>query len=110
MRLERDCIGELPVPDDALYGIHSLRAVRNFPITEERVNPVMIESYLQIKKAAAMANVEAKTLDKQKGAFIVAAVNQLLFSKDYRSRWCRDFNQYECERSCCPLGKPPKWS
>lgn len=85
MRLERDCIGELPVPDDALYGIHSLRAVRNFPITEERVNPVMIESYLQIKKAAAMANVEAKTLDKQKGAFIVAAVNQLLFSKDYRS-------------------------
>ncbi|MCT3400301.1 aspartate ammonia-lyase [Lentilactobacillus hilgardii] len=85
MRLEKDCIGEMFVPDDALYGIHSLRAKQNFPITREHVNSLIIESYLQIKKAAALANQQAGTLNKEKAAFIISACNQLLLSKDFRA-------------------------
>ncbi|MFD1126225.1 aspartate ammonia-lyase [Lentilactobacillus raoultii] len=85
MRLEKDCIGEELVPDNALYGIHSLRAARNFPITRERVNPLIIASYLQIKKAAAIANQQAGTLDSNKALLIIAACNQLLLSKDFES-------------------------
>lgn len=83
MRIEKDCIGEMFVPDNVLYGIHSLRAKHNFPITDERVDHAIIQSYLQIKKAAALANEKAGTLDKQKSALIISACNQLLFSNDY---------------------------
>ena len=83
MRIEKDCIGEMFVPDNVLYGIHSLRAKHNFPITNEKVDPAIIQSYLQIKKAAAIANEKAGTLDKEKSDLIVSACNQLLFSKDY---------------------------
>ncbi|GEP24527.1 aspartate ammonia-lyase [Lentilactobacillus diolivorans] len=83
MRIEKDCIGEMFVPDEALYGIHSLRAQHNFPITEERVNPAILKSYLQIKKAAALTNQAAGTLNKEKAAYIVSACNQLLFSNDF---------------------------
>lgn len=79
----KDCIGEMFVPDNVLYGIHSLRAKHNFPITNEKVDPAIIQSYLQIKKAAAIANEKAGTLDKEKSDLIVSACNQLLFSKDY---------------------------
>lgn len=83
MRIERDCIGEMFVPDNVLYGIHSLRAKHNFPITDEKVDHAVIQSYLQIKKAAAEANELAGTLDKQKSTLIMSACNQLLFSNDY---------------------------
>lgn len=82
MRIDQDCLGELFVPDDALYGIHTLRAVHNFPITSEKVNPAIIESYLQIKKAAALANQQANNLSAQKATLIVSACNQLLFSSN----------------------------
>ncbi|MGF2385855.1 aspartate ammonia-lyase [Lentilactobacillus otakiensis] len=83
MRIERDCIGEMFVPDNVLYGIHSLRAKHNFPITDEKVDHAIIQSYLQIKKAAALANEQAGTLDKEKSTLIMSACNQLLFSNDY---------------------------
>lgn len=83
MRIERDCIGEMFVPDNVLYGIHSLRAKHNFPITDEKVDHAIIQSYLQIKKAAAQANEQAGTLDKEKCTLIMSACNQLLFSNDY---------------------------
>lgn len=83
MRIERDCIGEMFVPDNVLYGIHSLRAKHNFPITDEKVDHAVIQSYLQIKKAAAEANAQAGTLDKHKSTLIMSACNQLLFSNDY---------------------------
>ncbi|CAI2549074.1 Fumarate hydratase class II [Apilactobacillus kunkeei] len=54
MRIEKDCVGKLEVPDDALYGINSLRAARNFPITKEKVDPLLIESYVQIKKLQSL--------------------------------------------------------
>lgn len=85
MRLEKDCIGEMFISDEVLYGIHTLRAKHNFPITNQRVNPLIIESYLQIKKAAALVNQKAGTLNRKKAALIISACNELLFSKDFQA-------------------------
>ncbi|KOY76648.1 putative aspartate ammonia-lyase [Apilactobacillus kunkeei] len=78
MRIEKDCVGKLEVPDDALYGIHSLRAAGNFPITEEKVDPLLIESYIQIKKASITANYGAKATDVIKYNTTVDACDYLL--------------------------------
>lgn len=81
MRIEEDCIGKLSVEDDALYGIHTLRAVTNFPISAERLNPLIIQSLIQIKKAAAQVNHVAGTLTTEKQRAIVAACNDLLLGQ-----------------------------
>ena len=49
-RMEADSIGTLEVPSDAYYGVQSLRAKRNFPITGTAINPVMIQNLAKIKK------------------------------------------------------------
>lgn len=59
MRKEIDTIGTKMVPDDAYYGVHTERARENFPIPCLRQDDELIKSYLQIKKACAMANKEA---------------------------------------------------
>ncbi|TPR22237.1 aspartate ammonia-lyase [Apilactobacillus timberlakei] len=82
MRIEEDCVGKMEVPDKALYGIHALRAVGNFPITKELVHPKIIESYIQIKKAAAKTNCTANTLDVRKCNSIIQACDNLLTSGD----------------------------
>ena len=81
MRIEQDCIGKLAIDDDALYGIHSKRAVKNFPISNEKIHPLIIESFLQIKKAAAQVNRQAGTLSVEKASAITAACNQLLLGQ-----------------------------
>lgn len=78
MRTEKDCIGERELPDEALYGIHSQRAVENFPISSERLHPLLVESLVEIKKAAAMANQQAGTLDRDKRDAIVKACDAVL--------------------------------
>ncbi|CAI2603881.1 aspartate ammonia-lyase [Apilactobacillus apinorum] len=78
MRLEEDCVGKLEVEDDALYGIHSLRAATNFPITKEKVDPLVIESYIQLKKASVTANYDANAIDVIKHNIIVEACDYLL--------------------------------
>lgn len=81
MRIEEDCIGKLPIDEQALYCIHTVRAVRNFPISHEPLDPLIIQSLIQIKKAAAMTNQAAGTLSVEKQAAIVAACNQLLIGR-----------------------------
>lgn len=78
MRIEEDCIGKLPVDDEALYGIHTLRAVGNFPISPERINPLIVQSLVQIKKAAAEVNHAAGTLAGDKRQAIIEACDALL--------------------------------
>ena len=81
MRIEQDCIGRLAIDDQALYGINSVRAAQNFPISTEKLNPLLIESLVQIKKAAAQVNREAGTLSLAKANAIIAACNQLLLGQ-----------------------------
>lgn len=82
MRYEKDNIGSLPLPDDAVYGINSARAVSNFPVSGERVNPYFIKAYLQAKLAAAETNNNCSLLDHKKYEAIVKAIENLLDETD----------------------------
>lgn len=55
-RKEHDLLGERGIPKDALWGIHTLRAVENFPISRRRVHPALIHAFGLVKLAAARTN------------------------------------------------------
>ena len=65
-REEHDMLGERELPAQAYYGIHTLRAVENFPITEMSISdyPELIQSLAYIKQAAALSNHELGLLNK----------------------------------------------
>lgn len=59
-RIEHDLLGDLAVPDEAYYGVHTLRALANFPITGIPIStyPNLINALAYVKEAAALANRE----------------------------------------------------
>ena len=80
-RVEADSIGTLEVPTDAYYGVQSLRGHQNFPITGHPMNELLIVSLAQIKKASAMANKHAGTLDAKIADAIIAASDEVINGK-----------------------------
>jgi aspartate ammonia-lyase len=80
-RTERDPLGTLAVPSDAYYGIQTMRAVENFPISGLRAHPDLITATALIKKAAARANLELQRLDGDVAQAIVAAADEVLAGK-----------------------------
>ena len=80
-RMEEDSIGAKEVPVDAYYGVQSLRALENFPITGERMNPQFIRSLAEIKKACAIVNNRVGLLDDAKKDAIVKACEEILAGK-----------------------------
>jgi aspartate ammonia-lyase len=78
MRIERDPLGEREVPADAFYGIQTLRAVENFPISGLRAQPDLVTATVAIKKAAAQANAALGRLDAKIANAIVAAADDVL--------------------------------
>ncbi len=62
-RIEHDTMGEVRVPKDALYAAQTQRAVENFPISGDPLDPAQIVALARIKKAAALANKQLGTLD-----------------------------------------------
>jgi aspartate ammonia-lyase len=80
-RIERDSLGPLEVPADALYGVQTARAVANFPISGERLHPEMVRAAARIKIAAARANAELGQLDRKKADAIVAAAEEVVAGK-----------------------------
>ncbi|PYG89507.1 aspartate ammonia-lyase [Ruminiclostridium sufflavum DSM 19573] len=80
-RIERDSIGEKQVPEDAYYGVQSLRALENFPITGLRMHQDMIVSIVEIKKASAITNCEAGLISKKVTDAIVKACDEIVSGK-----------------------------
>ncbi len=80
-RIEEDSLGAKAVPLKAYYGIETLRAVENFPVSGLRVHPELITALALIKKACARANLSLKKLDKRRGAAIVRACDEILAGK-----------------------------
>ena len=78
-RREHDLLGFRDVPGDALYGIQTLRAVENFPITGVLVRefPTLIGALASVKEAAAQANQELGLLDEERARVIVAAAAEI---------------------------------
>lgn len=77
-RVEKDSMGEIKVPQDALYGAQTQRAISNFTISTEPMPWLLIESLLQLKYCAARANQELGLLTQKHGDLICNAVKQLL--------------------------------
>jgi len=78
-RTEHDLLGDREVPEDAMYGVQTLRALENFPITGTplREFPVLIEALAAVKEAAALANAELGLLDANVAGQIVRAAQEL---------------------------------
>jgi aspartate ammonia-lyase len=77
-RIERDPLGELPVPAEALWGIQTERARQNFPISHLRPLPAFVDAVIQIKKAAALTHRETGRLDARLADAIVKAADEVL--------------------------------
>jgi fumarate hydratase, class II len=77
-RIEHDTMGEVRVPRDALYAAQTQRAVENFPISGDALDPAQIVALARIKKAAALANKELGTLDGQIADAIARAADRII--------------------------------
>jgi len=77
-RIERDPLGELPVPVEALYGAQTERARRNFPISGLRPNPAFVDAVVWIKKAAALTHKQTGRLEPRLADAIARAADEIL--------------------------------
>jgi fumarate hydratase class II len=80
-RIERDSLGEIRVPVDALYGAQTQRAVENFPISDLRFPRAMIQALGMIKGAAAAVNADLGLMDGALAAAIQAAAQEVADGK-----------------------------
>ena len=78
-RQEQDLLGTRSVPDDALYGIQTLRALENFPITGVAIRefPTLVEALATVKAAAALANADLGLLERSIADTIVRASEEI---------------------------------
>ena len=78
MRIEHDFLGELSIPDDAYYGVQSLRGAHNFHITGQKLDSDFIVAMALVKKAAAMANKNTKRLDDHIANALIQAADEII--------------------------------
>jgi len=78
MRVERDSMGEVEVPDDAYYGASTQRAVDNFPISDLRFGRRLIQALGMIKSAAASVNQASGLVPADKTAVIITAAEEVV--------------------------------
>nr|WP_279326683.1 aspartate ammonia-lyase [Bacillus kexueae] len=81
VRIEKDFLGEKEIPKDKYYGIQTVRATENFPITGYRIHHSLITSLARVKKAAALANMETGQLDAEIGHAISDAAQEIIDGK-----------------------------
>ncbi|OUO45885.1 aspartate ammonia-lyase [Megasphaera sp. An286] len=118
MRKEHDFLGTMNVPDEAYYGVQTMRSVKNFHITGERLDPDFIKAMATVKKAAALANMETGRLNDIVGKALTRAADEII-----EGRWLDQFpvdpiqggagtsinmnmNEVLCNRALEILGKP----
>jgi len=80
-RIEKDFLGERVLPAEAYYGIQTLRATENFPITGYTIHSSLIKAMGIVKKAAALSNMEVHLLSKEIGEAIVEAAQEVIDGK-----------------------------
>ena len=83
VRMEHDFLGEREIPNDRYYGVQTLRALENFPITGVPIStiPELVRSLAQVKKAAALANMALGIVPNEVAKAIVAACDEILAGK-----------------------------
>jgi aspartate ammonia-lyase len=68
----------MEIPADAYYGIQTVRAMENFPVSGLQEDPAFIAAYVMLKKAAALTNIELGVLDEERGRAIVQTADEAL--------------------------------
>ncbi len=93
-RIEHDFLGEKEIPNNAYYGVQTLRAVENFNITgiTNANEPLFIQAFGYVKKAAAMANRDCGVLDPKIADAIIFACDELIAGK-YQDQFVTDLIQ-----------------
>src|SRR5512134_2697437 len=80
-RVEKDTFGPIEVPADRLWGAQTERSLHHFKISGERMPRALVHALALVKKAAALVNLDLKTLDEKKAGAIVAAADEVLAGK-----------------------------
>ena len=80
-RSERDSLGTKQIPADALYGIQTLRATENFPISDEILYPEIVRAYATIKKCSAQVNADLEKLDQSLAREIMWVCDDIIAGK-----------------------------
>nr|MBA2816068.1 Aspartate ammonia-lyase [Candidatus Pantoea persica] len=80
IRIEEDLLGMREVPADAYYGVHTLRAIENFRISNSKISdiPEFVRGMVMVKKAAALANKELQTIPRNIANAIIQACDEVL--------------------------------
>src|SRR6187549_3382029 len=93
-RTEKDLLGEKQIPFDAYYGVQTMRALENFPISGVKTNfyPDYVKAYAMVKLAAARANAEDGRMSKEKLAAIEKACQDVIDGK-YHDQFLTDLYQ-----------------
>lgn len=94
-RVEKDLLGEVRIPKNALWGVHTSRAAENFPISGEPVGAFseFIRAFVSVKQASARTNRALGYLDTERADLIEAACQALQTQDDYRSYFIVDAMQ-----------------
>src|SRR5215212_6201651 len=91
-RVEKDPLGELQVPAHALYGVQTVRATQNFPISGIRPLPAFVNAVVWIKKAATLTHRETGRLDARLADAIVRAADEVI-AGEHRDQFVVDVYQ-----------------
>jgi len=91
-RTEEDSLGKREVPAEAYYGIQTLRAVENFPVSGLHASPHLIRAYALLKRACAEVNVSLGALDAERGRVIEQAAREVAEGK-FRDQFVVDVFQ-----------------
>ncbi len=91
-RIERDSMGEQQIPANAYYGIQTLRAIENFPISGIKPLPTYVDACVLIKKATAIANGELGCIPQDISRAIVQAADEVLKGQ-FRDQFVVDIYQ-----------------
>jgi aspartate ammonia-lyase len=83
VRIESDSLGTREIPAEVYWGVHTSRAVENFPIAKRPISvyPELIVAFAGVKQAAARANAELGTLEKHKADLIDRACQEIIDGK-----------------------------
>ncbi len=80
-RTEKDSLGAKEIPSNVYFGIQTLRAVENYPISGMRAHPTLIRAFGMVKQAAAEANKELGLLDEKRANAIIQAAKDVQTGK-----------------------------
>ena len=117
-RIEHDALGEVRVPAPALWGAETQRAIENFPISGSRMPARFLQALALLKRAAAETNMELGKLDRERGAALVRAAQEIIdgglsdqfpidiYQTGSGTSTNMNMNEVLANRACQLLGKP----